>query len=78
MKSLSEIRAWVEFQQSARHAGIESFVYMLGLIDRLAKLLQERAGYHHETCKTEYDEACDCGVAEEDATRTTLLKELEQ
>jgi hypothetical protein len=39
MKKLSQIKAWVEWQQSTGHAGIESFVYMLGLIGRLGNAL---------------------------------------
>lgn len=41
MKKLSQIRAWVEWQKSTGHAGIESFVYLLGLIDRLDKILRK-------------------------------------
>ncbi|KKL50370.1 hypothetical protein LCGC14_2306210, partial [marine sediment metagenome] len=40
MKSLSQIRAWVKWQQQERRAGIESFEYMLALIDKAEKALE--------------------------------------
>ena len=49
MKKLSQKRAWVKWQQQERRAGIESFEYLLGLIDRLKGALEEYAD-HSEFC----------------------------
>lgn len=78
MQKVSQIRAWVEWQQKELRQGTESLAYLIGLVDRLAQLLDERTLHHPETCSTEYDEACDCGIAEQDASRATLLEEVKQ